>query len=100
MKWFAKAMAFQVLAKVPGGSKIHRGLQRITESTRPTVERMANKVEQTLRYWRWLERNTPPEWLAGASHLELGSGWLPSIPVTLFALGAPRQFLIDIHRHM
>src|SRR5215469_9313815 len=83
MKWFAKAMTFQILSRVPGGDRVHHALQGLTGSTEQTHQRMEGKVRQTLRYWRWLETNTPPGWLSNASHLELGTGWLPSVPVTM-----------------
>jgi len=100
MKWFAKAMTFQILSRVPGGTRVHHALQELTGSTEQTDGRMEVKVRQTLRYWRWLENNTPPGWLPNASHLDLGTGWLPSVPVTMFALGAKRQYLVDVRRHL
>src|SRR5262245_54337162 len=100
MKWFAKAMTFQILSRVPGGDRVHHALQGLTGSNEQTDQRLEGKVRQALRYWRWLESNTEPGWLANASHLELGTGWLPSVPVTMFALGAKRQYLVDIRRHL
>jgi hypothetical protein len=100
MKWFAKAITFQVLSRVPGGTAIHHGLQRITGGNRQTPERLEDKIRQTARYWRWLEDNNTPGWLASASHLDLGTGWLPSIPVTFYGFGVQKQYLVDIKRHM
>ena len=94
-------MAFQVLSRVPGGQSLYHGVQRrLTGSTRQTQDRLLGKIGQTLEYWKWLVANFSPARLAAATHLELGSGWLPSVPVTFHALGIPRQFLVDIAPHM
>ncbi len=94
-------MAFQVLSRVPGGQALYHGVQRrMTGSTRQTEARLLGKIGQTLEYWKWLAANIPPARLAAAAHLELGSGWLPSVPVTFHALGIPRQYLVDIAPHM
>jgi Methyltransferase domain len=101
MNWFVKCMAFQVLGRVPGGRALyHTGQRRLTGSTRQTDSRLLGKIGQTVRYWNWLTANLPPERLANAVHLELGSGWLPSVPMTFHALGVPRQHLVDIAPHM
>jgi SAM-dependent methyltransferase len=100
MHWIPKIVAFQTLGRIPGGKSIYYGLQHFTGTTRQTEPRLLDKIQQALRYWRWLETNTPHDWLAKASHLELGPGWLPSIPMTFFALGTQRQYLVDINRHM
>jgi hypothetical protein len=94
-------MAFQVLSRAPGGQSLYHGVQRrLTGSTRQTEARLLGKIGQTLEYWKWLVANVSPARLAGATHLELGSGWLPSVPVTFHALGIPRQYLVDIAPHM
>jgi hypothetical protein len=101
MNWFVKCMAFQVLGRVPGGWALyHAGQRRLTGSTRQTDSRLLGKIGQTVRYWNWLEANLPAGRLAAAAHLELGSGWLPSVPMTFHALGVPRQYLVDIAPHM
>lgn len=101
MKWLVKCLAFQALSRIPGGQAIYHASQRkLTGSTRQTEGRLQGKIEQTLTYWKWLEANVPKGWLQEASHLDLGSGWLPSVPMTFYALGTPRQFLVDITPHM
>src|SRR6516164_900968 len=99
MKWFAKAMTFQILSRVPGGDRVHRGLQGLTGSNEQTDQRLEGKVRQALRYWRWLESNGGAGWLANAAGRERGAGGVPSVPVTMFALGAKRQYLVDVRRH-
>jgi hypothetical protein len=94
-------MAFQVLSRLPGGQPLYHALQRgVTGSSRQTEGRLLGKIEQTLTYGKWLETNTPADWLKNASHLDLGAGWLPSVPMTFYALGTPRQYLVDITPHL
>jgi SAM-dependent methyltransferase len=100
MKWLVKAITFKILSQIPGGDSLHHGFQRMTGSTRQTEERLLGKIEQSLTYWRWLQKNTSSDWLSKASHLDLGTGWLPSVPLTFYALGTARQYLVDLRRHM
>jgi SAM-dependent methyltransferase len=94
-------MAFQALSRLPGGQSLYHTLQRgVTGSSRQTEGRLLGKVEQTLAYWKWLQAHAPAGWLKEASHLDLGAGWLPSVPMTFYALGTPRQYLVDITPHL
>ena len=101
MKWIAKAVAFQALSRLPGGQAVYHAAQRrLTGTTRLTEQRLTGKIEQTLRYWDWLRANNSAAWLARASHLDLGAGWFPSVPMSFYALGTPRQYLVDITPHI
>lgn len=101
MKWMLKCAAFQALSRLPGGRPLYYASQRwITGNTEQTEGRLSGKIQQTLKYWEWLRANESKPWPEDASHLELGSGWLPSVPVTLHALGIQRQYLVDISPHM
>lgn len=101
MKWLIKASVFKILSSLPGGQSVYHATQRlITDTTRQTDGRLAGKIQQTLKYWRWLEAQGSALELEDATHLDLGSGWLPSVPVTLYALGTRRQYLVDIAPHM
>ena len=101
MHWLVKVSGFKILSTLPGGQSVYHAVQRlITDTTRQTDGRLEGKILQTLKYWRWLADNTPASWLEEATHLDLGSGWLPSVPVTLYALGTQRQYLVDIAPHM
>jgi SAM-dependent methyltransferase len=100
MKWLIKAIAFKLFGNLPGGDSMHHAVQRMTGSTRQTEDRLLGKVDQTLMYWNWLAKNSSPGWLSSASHLDLGAGWLPSVPLAFYALGTPRQYLVDLRQHM
>jgi hypothetical protein len=67
---------------------------------RLTEARLTGKIEQAIRYWQCLEQNAPRGWREEASHLDLGAGWFPSIPVTFYALGTAQQYLVDVTPHM
>jgi SAM-dependent methyltransferase len=101
MHWFVKSTAFQCLSRLPGGQSLyHTAQRRLTGSSRQTDGRLKGKIEQTFKYWEWLVAGTPAAWLREASHLDLGSGWLPSVPMTFHALGISRQYLVDISPHL
>jgi SAM-dependent methyltransferase len=101
MNWLVKSVVFQALSRLPGGQPLYHAAQRrLTGSTRPTDSRLLGKIEQTVLYWSWLADQVPSEQLAAAVHLELGTGWLPSVPVTFYALGINHQHLVDIAPHL
>jgi hypothetical protein len=101
MKWILKSLAFQGLSRIPGGQTIYHATQRrLTGSTKLTEARLTLKIEHTLRYWQWLEANTSAGWLAQASHLDLGAGWFPVMPMTFHALGISQQYLVDLTPHI
>ncbi len=101
MKWMLKCAAFQALSRLPGGRPLYHASQRwITGNTEQTEGRLSGKIQQTLKYWQWLQTNESASWPEEAVHLELGTGWLPSVPITLYALGTQRQYLVDISPHM
>ena len=101
MKWFVKSLAFQALSRIPCGQTIYHSAQRkLTGTAQQTEARLRGKIEQTLIYWKWLEAGTSRDWLAEASHLDLGTGWVPSVPMTFHALGSQRQYLEHNMPHM
>src|SRR5215469_339924 len=101
MNWFVKSLAFQALSRMPGGQSIyHTAQRRLTKTTQLTEQRLTGKIEHAVRYWRCLEAHAPPGWLADVSHLDLGAGWFPSIPMTFYALGTSKQYLVDITPHI
>ncbi len=94
-------MTFQFLSRLPGGQSLYHAAQRtVTGSGRQTEGRLTGKIEQTIRYWEWLAANVPAACSKEASHLDLGSGWLPSVPMAFHALGISRQYLVDISPHL
>jgi methyltransferase family protein len=96
MNWLAKSIAFKVLSAIPGGGAVYRFSQeRITKSLVPTRERVSQKIDVGLRYWRWLKDNGRTDALDGA-HVDFGAGWHPTIPLLFYSLGVNSQYLFDV----
>jgi SAM-dependent methyltransferase len=97
MKWWIKIAGFQTLSLVPGGSQLYRWAQEnLTGSIVPTVERVRQKLGVGLGYWEVLRSVRLEDRLLRGRHLDLGSGWHPTIPLLFHALGCPEQILTDV----
>jgi SAM-dependent methyltransferase len=96
MNWLSKALTFKILSHVPAGRACYRFLQdHLTKSLTATRERVLQKAEVGLSYWQSLERHAEsPDRLQ--THLDLGSGWHPTIPLLFEGLGVRRQLLCDV----
>ena len=95
MNWVLKMAAFRALSWLPGGVRVYRLAQeRCTGSLVPTRERVQLKVDVGLRYFDWLKAHGHS--LAGATHLDFGTGWHPTIPFLYRAFGCGEQFLFDL----
>lgn len=97
MKWWVKIAGFKALSLVPGGSRLYRWTQEnLTGSLVPTSERVRQKIEVGIRYWEALQSVRLEDRLLHGRHLDLGSGWHPTIPLLFHALGCPAQVLADV----
>ena len=97
MKWGVKIAAFKALSLIPGGPRWYRWAQEnITSSLVPTSERVSQKISVGLRYARFLHANRLESRLRNGCHLDLGSGWHPTIPLLFHCLGCPSQSLADV----
>lgn len=97
MKWGVKIAAFKALSLIPGGSRWYRWAQEnITNSLVPTPERVSQKISVGLRYARFLHAHGLENRLQNGRHLDLGSGWHPTIPLLFHCLGCPHQSLADV----
>jgi hypothetical protein len=98
MRWIAKAVAFKLLSGVPGGYSIHRFAQRwVTRSIVPTQGRILQKAQVGAQYLAALEALAPGQGLANVTHVDIGAGWMPTIPLFFWALGCDRQLLCDVY---
>lgn len=96
MKWLAKALALKALSALPGGARLYNwGQKNVTHSLDPTPSRLRGKIDVALRYLDTLDQFGAPE-LASTTHIDLGSGWHPTIPLFFHAAGCERQWLFDI----
>lgn len=96
IRFLAKIGIQQVLGTFPGGTRIYGLLQRHwTKSTGPDRESVLGKAAEAADY---IERmgalGLPVE--ACRLHIDIGAGWLPTIPLVLYARGVQRQILFDL----
>ena len=97
MRWYLKAAAFQVFSTVPGGRWLYQFSQNhITESIRPTRDRVRQKLGVALHYWSWLAERNQTATMKNGQCLDFGSGWHPSMPLLFWSLGINSQYLLDI----
>src|SRR5919109_173215 len=100
MRWFVKAAAFNVLSAAPAGERLYHLLQdRVTRSTRVTEEGLRERIDLADWYLDVLEAERP-RGLDGLRHVDIGAGWMPTIPLVFYAAGVDRQVLCDISRHL
>ena len=97
MNWWMKMGAFKALSLTPGGSALYRWFQEnLTGSLIPTSERVSQKMEVGLRYYRYLKSFGGDSLLHRGSHVDIGSGWHPTIPLLFYCLGCNAQVLADV----
>ena len=96
MNWLIKALTFKALSHIPASRACYRFLQdHLTKSLIATRERVLQKAEVGSLYWKSLENlGESPEGLR--THLDLGSGWHPTIPLLFEGYGVKRQLLCDV----
>lgn len=97
MKWGVKIAGFKALSFLPGGSNLYRWSQEhCTGSLVPTSQRVAQKISVGVQYFQQLRSLGLENRLLQGKHLDLGSGWHPTIPLLFYALGCPAQALADV----
>lgn len=92
MNWKLKAHAMAVLSRIPGGRTIYHFLQRLLKTNRLDPE---EGVQRSLEVIDLLNRagGSP----RGALVLEIGTGWRPFLPLTLFLAEARRIITMDVN---
>lgn len=91
-------MGFQLLDRLPGGGSCYQWAQRnISHSLEPTEERLSQKLRVALRYYDSLQQLGWLPRLPQTTHLDLGAGWQPTLPLFFFSTGCPRQVLLDVN---
>ena len=97
MKWWIKIGGFKALSLFPGGSLLYRWAQEnITNSLVPTPERVRQKITVGAQYFHFLRSRGLEDLLLSGTHLDLGAGWHPTIPLLFYSLGCPSQTLADV----
>ncbi len=98
MDWRIKGTIQKVLGFVPGGGRIHHLLQRRGGGLANFERECDIKIDD----WRLMMGHLKASRirLAGATLLEMGSGWYPTFPFCLYLAGAERVITVDLNRHM
>jgi SAM-dependent methyltransferase len=91
-------MIQKVLSYVPGGGQLHYALQRSAGGLKDFARECDVKVDD----WRLMMGHfrTAKLPLAGATLLEMGTGWYPTFPFCLYLAGATRVVTLDLNWHL
>jgi SAM-dependent methyltransferase len=98
MDWRLKGTIQKVLGMVPGGERVHHLLQRRGGGLTDFGRECDIKVDD----WRLMMGHLRASKidLAGATLLEMGTGWYPTFPFCLYLGGAARVHTVDLNRHL
>jgi hypothetical protein len=98
--WLAKVAAMKGLGAAPGGMKMYSTLQRIvTRSTTPTQHRIDGKIGVASEYLTEIQGRIPVP-MSEVTHIDVGTGWMPTIPLLFYSLGVERQMLCDVRANL
>lgn len=97
MNWRLKVVKRAVLARVPFGNMLRR-LKRRLFGYEPDPAKLHNTLSNYAQMKAVLA--TEGRLFEGASVLEIGSGWFPTIPIMLTLDGAKHITMSDLTRHM
>ncbi len=99
MNWRIKGLVQKTLGVLPGGVRVNDLLQRRVGGLRDLRNHVAAKVINDwvvfAKYMKELEVEP-----AGLRYLEIGTGWLPILPVCYALTGAREIVTFDITRHV
>jgi SAM-dependent methyltransferase len=94
--WRLKGTIQKVLGYMPGGGRIHYMLQRRAGGLTDFGRECDIKVDD----WRLMmgHLRTAKIPLEGATLVEIGTGWYPTFPFSLYLAGASRVYTYDLNR--
>lgn len=96
MNWKTRATILRLLDKAPLGPRVYQILQRAAgEHRRP--EFLLSKLRQCADLLTLARQRVP---IRGACVLEVGSGWVPVLPVACWLCGAKRIVTYDLNRYL
>lgn len=98
MRWKTKSKVQNLVSKLPGSLsyaayfRIHRHFGAL-RSINPT-----GRLRAAVRAWQLIRRvgHDP----AGKTFFEVGTGWVPTVPLAYWLMGAKRTTTIDLNRYM
>ncbi len=99
MNWRLKGITQKILSTVPGGVSLNDLLQRGVGGLRDFPKHVASRVIDDwvviASYMKELGVG-----LAGLSYMEIGTGWVPILPVCYALAGARSVATFDLNRHL
>jgi hypothetical protein len=99
MNWRIKGVAQKLLSTLPGGVSLNDVLQRRAGGLRHFPREVASRVLDDwvviASYMKELGVG-----LAGLSYVEIGTGWIPTLPVCYALAGARSVSTFDLTRHL
>lgn len=98
MNWWVKGLTQKVLSVLPGGVRVNDLLQRRYGGLRDFRRHVAGKVDD----WAILASHMKELGiaLAGLRYMEIGTGWLPTLPICYALSGAREVVSFDLTRHL
>src|ERR1051325_744894 len=101
MNWILKVAAFKALSSLPGGQLVHRTAQRkLTRSVIPPEKMVVQKLEVGLTSLDFLQRRFGGDTFRGGTLVDIGAGWMPTIPLLFYSTGTDRHVLCDLRRNL
>jgi SAM-dependent methyltransferase len=98
LDWRLKGGIQKVLGYMPGGDRLHYMLQRRGGGLTDFGRECDIKVDDWRLMMGHLRASKVP--VAGATLLEIGTGWYPTFPMCLYLAGAARVYTLDLTRHI
>jgi len=98
MHWRLKGGIQKVLGVVPYGERLHYRLQRAGGGLANFERELGMKIEDWTIMAENLRKVGVP--VTGTSFMEMGSGWFPTFPFSLYLGGARSIDTLDLNRHM
>src|SRR5690242_10214008 len=100
MRWLLKAAVQGTFALLPNSERwnylIQKNVIHSFADKKGVISRRFEHCNHHLDYYfQFAQRNEMPDTI-----LELGTGWIPTVPIALFLCGANRIYTIDIHEHI
>lgn len=97
--WKLKGVLQGAMARTPGGTRLNDLLQRMAGGRRQLDAHIDSKFrDDWLVHIRHLRQLGFP--LESCTMLEIGSGWLPVMPLCFHLAGVGRCLTYDLHRHL
>jgi len=97
-KWHQKAIVQKTISYLPFSHQINFLLQKyVTKGVTLTDAYFADRLTHAAEHIVAFEKHAPGKTLESA--LELGTGWYPVVPVSLFLRGAQTIYTVDISAH-